>query len=104
MVQEVSGHLHTAAFLVRIAGPESVTVVTDQALIDLTAMALPDDVQAEFDDIHARFRETDDAQLQGRLVRIAEEILYKGSWDRAIDVLAVRQRFVQAATEALGHL
>ncbi|MEV6397753.1 hypothetical protein AB0M39_23780 [Streptomyces sp. NPDC051907] len=103
-VQEFSGRLSTAAFAIRIVGPESITTATEQALSRLTAMALPADVRAEFDAIHTQFRETDDPQLQDRMTRIAEEILYNGSWDQAIDVVPLRQGFLQAATDALGEL
>lgn len=33
---------------------------------------------------------------------MAEEFYYKGSWDGAIDAAVHRQRFLQAATEALN--
>lgn len=101
MVQELGGSLHTAAFRIKVVGPESVTTLADQVLSNLTAMAIPHEVQAEWDAVLCRFRESDDPRLQERLIRIAEEILYKGSWDEAIDVAPQRHRFLQTAAAAL---
>jgi hypothetical protein len=79
-VQQLSGRLATAAFHIRIVGPESVTTVAEQAVDGITAMLLPDDIEAEFRDVYARFRETCAPEPQHRLVEIAEEVLYRGSW------------------------
>ncbi|MFE0252254.1 hypothetical protein [Streptomyces sp. NPDC059010] len=101
LVQESGGRLHTAAFRIRVVGPESVTTVAEEVLGNLTAMAIPDDVRSEWDAAHSRFRQTDDPELQRGLIRIAEDILYRGSWDEAIDVAPQRQRFLRTAAEAL---
>ncbi|QJT03724.1 hypothetical protein G9272_28450 [Streptomyces asoensis] len=103
-VQELHGRLGTAAFAIQITGPESVQEVTSQAFIELTAMAFPDELRAEFYALNTRMRETNDPQLRDQMTKIAEEMLYRGSWDGAIDVPPVRQRFLRAATEALGTL
>ncbi|WP_217243178.1 hypothetical protein [Streptomyces sp. AC555_RSS877] len=103
-VQQVSGRFATSAFQVRMVGPESVTVVADEVLNSVMAMQLPVDVEAEFHDVHERFRENPSSELQNRMVEIAEEILYRGSWDSAIDVRPLRQRFLDAVSEALGSL
>ncbi|NNN32173.1 hypothetical protein HLK59_17755 [Streptomyces sp. S3(2020)] len=100
-VQELGGRLGTAAFSIRVVGPESVATAAEQVLRDVTAMRISEDVQAEWDSVLIQYRETNDPQVQQRLVGIAEEILYRGSWDQAIDVLAQRQRFLQSAAEAL---
>ncbi|MFI0243051.1 hypothetical protein [Streptomyces sp. NPDC016845] len=55
-----------------------------------------------WDAVLAEYRETDDGQNQQRLVGMAEELYYKGSWDGAIDAALHRQHFLQAAAEALG--
>ncbi|MCI3273970.1 hypothetical protein [Streptomyces cylindrosporus] len=103
-VQDLGGRLFTTVFRIRIVGPRSVAVVAEEALTAVTAMELPEAVRAEFDEANARYRETGDPDLQERLVRIAERILYQGSWDGATDVESARQRFLDAATEALGDL
>ena len=103
-VQDLGGRLFTTVFRIRIVGPQSVTIAAEDALTALTAMDLRDAARAEFEDVNVRLRETDDPALQERMVRIAEEILYNGSWDRAIDTQPLRQRFLQAATDALGDM
>jgi hypothetical protein len=103
-VQQLGGRLATATFNIRIVGPEEVTAVAQQATDSVMAMLVPSDLEAEFRDAYARFRETSAPELQDRMVEIAEEILYKGSWDSAIDVYPLRQRFLDAASEALGDL
>jgi len=103
-VQELDGRLHTAAFGIQVVGPEAVQEVTSRALSELTAMDLSDEVRAEFYAINAQLRETDDPQLKDQMAKIAEEILYRGSWDEVIDISPVRQRFLRAVTEALGAL
>ncbi|MFF9810733.1 hypothetical protein ACF1G5_37545 [Streptomyces coeruleorubidus] len=103
-VQQLAGRLATATFHIRIVGPEGVTTVAQQAADSVMGMLLPSDLEAEFRDVYARFRETSAPELQDRMVEIAEEILYRGSWDSAIDVYPFRQRFLDAASEALGDL
>ncbi|MDC0773299.1 hypothetical protein [Streptomyces sp. HD] len=101
LVQESGGRLHTAAFRIRVVSPESVTTLAEEVLGNLTAMAMPDEVRSHWDVALSRFRQTDDPELQQNLIRIAEEILYRGSWDGAIDVAPQRHRFLQTAAEAL---
>ncbi|RLV64152.1 hypothetical protein STAN_6972 [Streptomyces sp. CBMAI 2042] len=103
-VQQVSGRFATSAFQVRMVGPDSVTEVAEEALNAVMAMQLPAEVQADFRDVHERFRENPSSELQNRIVEIAEEVLYKGSWDSAIEVGPLRQRFLDAVSEALGRL
>ncbi|MEU0060555.1 hypothetical protein [Streptomyces sp. NPDC006334] len=91
-------------FQVRMVGPESVTAVADEVLNTVMAMQLPGEVEAELHDVHARFRENPSPELKNRMVEIAEEILYRGSWDAAIDVGPLRASFLDAVSEALGSL
>lgn len=103
-VQRVSGRFATAAFQVRMVGPESVTVVADEALVSVMKMQLSGESEGEFRDAYQRFRGNPSPELQNRMMEIAEEALYNGSWDSAIDIEPLRRRFLDAVYETLGSL